>query len=155
VSEGLRAALDRITDDALPLARDTVDVQPRARAQVEIANKVIELFAGMEGGGYLTAFYDTACIAGCGAAQPISPRRLWEEQLRPKLVAAFAQPKLGDEHSGGEAAEAIAEHAFRAGFKQAVEDAGPHYPNADTVAAEWEDMGWSNYDPPEHIKAMS
>lgn len=61
-------------------------------------------------------------------------------------------PRVGD--GSGDAAIAIGEHAFKAGW-----DAGNSY--AMCVARDAEDdlsvreTAWSEYDPPEHIKALS
>ena len=67
-----------------------------------------------------------------------------------RLDAAISEPHVGD--GTGDAALAIAEHAFKAGFDQALEylDLFP----SKTVAG-MSDVGWSEYDPPEEIKALS
>jgi hypothetical protein len=54
------------------------------------------------------------------------------------------------EGAGGEAAIAIAEHAFKAGWDAAVDLFGPDGP----CLAEQEEA-WSNYEPPEPIKALA
>lgn len=90
-NEGLRAAIDRITHETLPLAgNNDLAVVDRARMQVKIAEGVLALVGEGALAGYVEAFYATASIAGIGTAQPISPREVWETQLRPKLEAAFA-----------------------------------------------------------------
>lgn len=87
-----------------------------------------------------------------GAAQ-----ELIEEQ-QAVLYDAFAElmpgPKVGD--GTPDAALAIAEHAFRAGF---VAGEAWLYPPGDNrtheeTRAAMEDIAWSEYDPPEHIKAL-
>lgn len=53
-----------------------------------------------------------------------------------------------DDVSGGEAALAIGEHAFRAGYMAGQNDG--------MIASEaTEQAAWSAYEPPEHIKALS
>ena len=66
-------------------------------------------------------------------------------------------PHVGDtegDGAGGEAALAIGEHAFRAGFAAAVEawskSTAPSSGWTDTVSG-----AWNAYDPPEDIKALS
>jgi len=91
--EGLRAAIDRVTHEALPLANATVQdaSKARAQAQVDIADGILALLDGMGGeAGYVGAFFDIASIAGIGTAQTLSAREVYEQQLRPKLQAAFS-----------------------------------------------------------------
>lgn len=82
------------------------------------------------------------------------------EEQQAVLYDAFAElmtgPKVGD--GTGDAALAIAEHAFRAGFKAAADYATAKAYLEEQLAepAERElEWAWSMYDPPEHIKALS
>lgn len=56
---------------------------------------------------------------------------------------------MSAEMHGGEAALAIGEHTFRAGFKAGA----VCLPGEDGLDAE--NLAWSEYDPPEEIKALS
>jgi hypothetical protein len=60
---------------------------------------------------------------------------------------------VGD--GSGDAALAIAEHAFKAGYDLAAQRAVDYAP---TVVRDWtahREAAWSDYDPPEDIKALS
>jgi len=59
-------------------------------------------------------------------------------------------PKVGD--GSGDAALAIGEHAFRAGYEACLNDACPGGPINYTGTV---DEAWDAYDPPEDIKALS
>ena len=48
--------------------------------------------------GYVAAFYELADMMGI-AAQPRSPKDVWESEMKPRLAAAFAEQP---EHCGGE-----------------------------------------------------
>jgi hypothetical protein len=58
-------------------------------------------------------------------------------------------PKVGD--GTGDAAVAIGEHAFRAGWDACDEASGVQSERRSTTV----ERAWGEYDPPEHIKALS
>lgn len=61
--------------------------------------------------------------------------------------------KLGD--GSGDAAIVIGEHAFRAGYNVGYDDGYGNGGAPRLHAATGADRGWSDYEPPEHIKALS
>lgn len=40
--------------------------------------------------GYTEAFYELAAMMGLDYAQPLSPKEVWETQMRPRLARALA-----------------------------------------------------------------
>lgn len=58
-----------------------------------------------------------------------------------------AGPRVGD--GSGDAALAIGEHAFKAGYQKANDEIGSY------AVPEQMEAAWSEYDPPEHIKALA
>ncbi len=71
------------------------------------------------------------------------------------IIELLEAPKVGD--GTIDAALAIGEHAFRAGFVCALEAAkNEGWAGAPTsILAVEVDKGWSSYDPPEDIKALA
>lgn len=70
-----------------------------------------------------------------------------------KEILAMDGPNVGD--GTGDAALAIGEHAFRAGWDAAVE-AGPEWDDLfHGVSDTAKEKAWDAYDPPEDIKALS
>lgn len=93
------------------------------------------------------------------AARFIDERRPLADWQADPVLSSFAEwyvesPHVGD--GSGDAAIAIGEHAFRAGWDACVQavhrQMNVSYP--DNVAAKRE-AAWSSYDPPEDIKALS
>lgn len=62
-------------------------------------------------------------------------------------------PTVGD--GSGDAAVAIAEHAFKAGYQSAADRARAFHPTRIEDDTAHKERAWSEYDPPEHIKALS
>jgi hypothetical protein len=74
--------------------------------------------------------------------------------LQAQLEAAndkLAIPKVGD--GTPDAALAIGEHAFRAGWDDGF--LAGNFEGTPGVASQTKDEAWGNYDPPEHIKELS
>lgn len=101
---------------------------------------------------------DDAWIRACRAinwrtaelrAHGIEPIRIPRDapQYPPDWYPFDVEPKVGDGKSS-DAALAIGEHAFRAGWAARDNKEGPDY------ASDLE-HAWDNYDPPEDIKALS
>ena len=59
-----------------------------------------------------------------------------------------------DEMSDTDVAFAIGEHAFRAGFAAGWDSAMGASQRGEEFEQRWEDRAWSEYDPPEDIKAL-
>lgn len=107
--------------------------------------------------GYVFDHQPTTQAARAFAAMRRFCERVEKGEVRSKRTYAQFKaildeaPQVGD--GTPDAALAIGEHAFRAGFKAAT-----RYDwnvSADGHELELEEQAWSEYDPPEHIKALS
>lgn len=69
------------------------------------------------------------------------------------VLEQLEAPHVGDGTS--DAALAIGEHAFRTGYKSAADRARAFHPTRIEDDAAHMEQAWSDYDPPEDIKALA
>jgi hypothetical protein len=67
----------------------------RAREQAEAAQDAAERNHAMWASGYAEAFYEVAEMLGIGA-RACAPKHIWEQEMRPKLMAIIAHPTTKD-----------------------------------------------------------
>lgn len=101
------------------------------------------------------ALYMVPGMSGAGTLYelPHDDGQFTVADLRALVDYAERSPRVGD--GSGDAAIAIGEHAFRAGYKRAADRARAFYPTRIESDEAHMEQAWSEYDPPEDIKALS